>query len=400
MVSECSPADNTGRAAALMVFGFLQGFQAWEVRERSIESWWQVFSISESFSAFEFSVVFGQSFKDLSTKVDDVETELRGAEHHPAKRPRKVAQHWCKNAQEMIESMQRLEEEVNGLGQWMFVSHALLGKHVEEKIQEVVELQEQHNFPCGVLIDALPTSEEFIPTARFFRGSETITARNKGKYLMDDEITMSKGSCNHLARSDYIHTSISAIIPEASITATIIGTFISTCNHITTIIITSHLSVVKAKLGASRSGILVDIQFDSTFQSVGDQDASLNGQLGQIVRNGTKFASRDIDSKLQQLGASWPTSYDGADTFLANTTSSIVTGIIGNSWTSPSPSRRHNLGIFRHIGGMRGACGVQTWCGSITCIPSLNDGRDHSTSLGEVNAGAGLNDCPKHTTNM
>ncbi|GMP98567.1 hypothetical protein CsSME_00046400 [Camellia sinensis var. sinensis] len=129
-----------------------------------------------------------RKINDLSPKVDDVETELRGAEHHPAKRPRKVAQHWCKNVQEMIESMQRLEEEVDGLGQWMFVSHALLGKHVEEKIQEVVELQEQHNFPCGVLIDALPTSEEFIPTGRFFRGSETVTARNKGKYLMDDEV--------------------------------------------------------------------------------------------------------------------------------------------------------------------------------------------------------------------
>ncbi|KAI7992635.1 hypothetical protein LOK49_LG12G01988 [Camellia lanceoleosa] len=133
----------------------------------------------------------------------------------------------------------------------MFVSRALLGKHVDEKIQEVVELQEQHNFPYGVLIDAPPTSEEFIPTSRFFRGSETITARNKGKYLMDDElsngnhqrwqpltsvtnqyrqppplnsskvvttvvcpcptspITMSKGSCNHLAHSDYTHTSTS-----------------------------------------------------------------------------------------------------------------------------------------------------------------------------------------------
>ncbi|THF99157.1 hypothetical protein TEA_010608 [Camellia sinensis var. sinensis] len=128
-----------------------------------------------------------RKIKDLSTKVDDVETELRGAEHHPAKRPRKVAQHWCKNVQDMIESMQRLEEEVDGLGQWMFVSRALLGKHVEEKIQDVVELQEQHNFPRGVLIDAPPTSEQFIPTARFFRGSETITARNKGQYLMDDE---------------------------------------------------------------------------------------------------------------------------------------------------------------------------------------------------------------------
>lgn len=192
-----------------------------------------------------------RKIKDLSTKVDDVETELRGAEHHPAKRPRKVAQHWCKNAQEIIESMQRLEEEIDGLGQWMFVSRALLGKHVEERIQEVVELQEQHNFPCGVLIDAPTTSEEFIPTARFFCGNETITARNNGKYLMDDElsngnhqrwqplasvtnqyrqppplnsskvvttivcpcptspITMSKGSCNHLAHSDYTHTSTS-----------------------------------------------------------------------------------------------------------------------------------------------------------------------------------------------
>ncbi|KAI8028541.1 hypothetical protein LOK49_LG02G03211 [Camellia lanceoleosa] len=125
----------------------------------------------------------------LSATVDDLETEFRLAEYHPAKRPRKEAQHWRRNAREIIESISRLEEKVDRVGQWMFVSRLLLGKEVEEKIQEVVELQEQHNFPRGVLIDAPPTSEQFIPIARFFCGGETVTARNKGKYLMDDELS-------------------------------------------------------------------------------------------------------------------------------------------------------------------------------------------------------------------
>ncbi|CAL5379275.1 unnamed protein product [Camellia sinensis] len=86
------------------------------------------------------------------------------------------------------------------------------------------------------------------------------------------------------------------------------------------------------------TGARMDIQFDSTFQPVGDQDASLNGQLGQIVRNGTKFPSHMTH---------------------------FSTGIIGNSLTSPSPSRRHNLGIFKHMGEMRlrVQCTDMVWAG-------------------------------------
>ncbi|KAI7991472.1 hypothetical protein LOK49_LG12G01995 [Camellia lanceoleosa] len=76
----------------------------------------------------------------------------------------------------------------------------------------------------------------------------------------------------------------------------------------------------------------------------------------------------------------------------------------GYNWQlfdEPESLQVTQLGYFQtYGGGCASACGVQTWCGPITCIPSLNDGRDHSTSLGEVNAGAGLNDCPKHTTNV
>ncbi|CAL5329480.1 unnamed protein product [Camellia sinensis] len=233
----------------------------------------------------------------LSATVDDLETEFRLAEYHPAKRPRKEAQHWRRNAREIIESISRLKEKVDRVGQWMFVSRLLLGKEVEEKIQEVVELQEQHNFPRGVLIDAPPTSEQFIPTARFFCGSETITARNKGKYLMDDEITMSKESCNHLARSDYTHTSTSqpssqkprSRPPLLAHSSSLATTSLPSSSHPTSGLATSNSTLTRCGQGYVRgikewnTGARMGIQFDSTFQPVGDQDASLNGQLEQEI---------------------------------------------------------------------------------------------------------------------
>ncbi|XP_028115395.1 uncharacterized protein LOC114313236 isoform X1 [Camellia sinensis] len=324
-----------------------------------------------------------RKIKDLSTKVDDVETELRGAEHHPAKRPRKVAQHWCKNVQDMIESMQRLEEEVDGLGQWMFVSRALLGKHVEEKIQDVVELQEQHNFPRGVLIDAPPTSEQFIPTARFFRGSETITARNKGQYLMDDELSNgnhqcwqplasitnqyrqpcpnSPGSCNHVARSDYTHTSTSqplsqnprsqppSLAPSSSLTTT----SLPSSSHPTSVLATFNSTLTSQGnvrgIKEWNTGARMDIQFDSTFHPVGDQDASLNGQLGQIVRNGTKFPSHMEIST--QNSCNWE--LRGPPLTMGQTHFSQVQqdGYNWQLFDKPESLQATQLGYFRTYGG-------------------------------------------------
>ncbi|CAL5329475.1 unnamed protein product [Camellia sinensis] len=110
----------------------------------------------------------------------------------------------------------------------------------------------------------------------------------------------------------------------------------------------------------------MDIQFDSTFQPVGDQDASLNGQLGQIVCNGTKFPSH-MDGYNWQL------------------------------FDKPESLQATQLGYFQTYGGDAPQSAMYRhgvgWCGPITCIPSLNDGRDHSTSLGEVNAGACLKIC-------
>ncbi|XP_028083311.1 uncharacterized protein LOC114284577 [Camellia sinensis] len=342
----------------------------------------------------------------LSATVDDLETEFRLAEYHPAKRPRKEAQHWRRNAREIIESISRLEEKVDRVGQWMFVSRLLLGKEVEEKIQEVVELQEQHNFPRGVLIDAPPTSEQFIPTARFFCGSETITARNKGKYLMDDElsngnhqrwqpptpvtnqyqqppplntskvattavrpcptspITMSKESCNHLARSDYTHTSTSqpssqkprSRPPLLAPSSSLATTSLPSSSHPTSGLATSNSTLTRCGQGYVRgikewnTGARMGIQFDSTFQPVGDQDASLNGQLGQVVRNGTKFPSHmEI---LTQNSCNWE--LRGPPLTVGQTHFSQIQHQDGYNWQlfdEPESLQATQLGFWMHLSG-------------------------------------------------
>ncbi|KAL7236169.1 hypothetical protein ACSBR1_019437 [Camellia fascicularis] len=159
----------------------------------------------------------------LSATVDDLETELAGC--HPAKIPRKEAQHWRSDAQEMIESISRLEEKVDRVGQWMFASRILLGKEVKEKIQEVVELQEQYNFPRGVLIDVSPTFEQFMAAARFFRGSETIPTRNKRKYLMDDELS----NVNHRRWQPCTSVNNQYLLPPPLNTCKVITTTVRPC---------------------------------------------------------------------------------------------------------------------------------------------------------------------------
>ncbi|CAL5379287.1 unnamed protein product [Camellia sinensis] len=158
-------------------------------------------------------------------------------------------------------------------------------------------------------------------------------------------ITMSKESYNRLAHSDYTHTSTSQpssqkprsqpplLAPSSSLATTSLPS-----SHPTSGLATSNSTLTRCGQGYARAikewniGARMDIQFDSTFQSVGDQDASLNGQLGQIVHNG------DIDLKLLQLGALWPTSYDGD----------------GYNWQlfdEPESLQATELGYFQTYGG-------------------------------------------------
>ncbi|GMP38712.1 hypothetical protein CsSME_00009860 [Camellia sinensis var. sinensis] len=179
---------------------------------------------------------------------------------------------------------------------------------------------------------------------------------------------MSKESCNHLARSDYTHTSTSqpssqkprSRPPLLAPSSSLATTSLPSSSHPTSGLATSNSTLTRCGQGYVRgikewnTGARMGIQFDSTFQPVGDQDASLNGQLEQVVRNGTKFPSHmEI---LTQNSCNWelrgPPLTVG-QTHFSQIQHQVLTGIIGNSLTSLSPSRRHNLGIFRHMGGMR-----------------------------------------------
>ncbi|KAL7236184.1 hypothetical protein ACSBR1_019447 [Camellia fascicularis] len=111
---------------------------------------------------------------------------------------------------------------------------------------------------------------------------------------------MSKGSCNHVACSDYTHIS------------------------------TSQPSSQKPR----------------------SQPPSLapSSSLATSLPSSSHPTLGDIDSKLLQLGALWPTSYNGADTLLADTTSSID----GYNWQlfdKPKSLQATELGYFQTYGG-------------------------------------------------
>ncbi|THG08003.1 hypothetical protein TEA_029371 [Camellia sinensis var. sinensis] len=136
---------------------------------------------------------------------------------------------------------------------------------------------------------------------------------------------MSKESYNRLAHSDYTHTSTSQpssqkprsqpplLAPSSSLATTSLPS-----SHPTSGLATSNSTLTRCGQGYARA-----------------------------IK---EWNTGDIDLKLLQLGALWPTSYDGADTLLADTTPSID----GYNWQlfdEPESLQATELGYFQTYGG-------------------------------------------------
>ncbi|CAL5329485.1 unnamed protein product [Camellia sinensis] len=168
------------------------------------------------------------------------------------------------------------------------------------------------------------------------------------------EITMSKESYNRLAHSDYTHTSTSQ--PSSQKPRSQPPLLAPSSSLATTSLPSSHPTSGMCGQGYARAikewntGARMDIQFDSTFQPVGDQDASLNGQLGQIVRNDTKFPSH--------MEISTQNSYNwepyGPPLMMGQTPFSQIQYQDGYNWQlfdEPESLQATELGYFQTYGG-------------------------------------------------
>ncbi|KAL7206217.1 hypothetical protein ACSBR2_019012 [Camellia fascicularis] len=136
---------------------------------------------------------------------------------------------------------------------------------------------------------------------------------------------MSKGSCNHVACSDYTHISTSQ--PSSQKPRSQPPSLAPSSSLATSLPSSSHPTLGLA-----------------TFNSTLTRCSQGN------VRGIKEWNTGDIDSKLLQLGALWPTSYDGTDTLLADTTSSID----GYNWQlfdKPESLQATELGYFQTYGG-------------------------------------------------
>ncbi|GMP38708.1 hypothetical protein CsSME_00009856 [Camellia sinensis var. sinensis] len=175
---------------------------------------------------------------------------------------------------------------------------------------------------------------------------------------------MSKESCYHLARSDYTHISTSQPAsqkprsqpPLLAPSSSLATTSLPSSSHSTSGLATSNSTLTRCGQGYVRgikewnTGARMDIQFDSTFQPVGDQDASLNGQLGQIVRNGTKFPSHMEIST--QNSCNWELC--GPPLTMGQTHFSQIQHQDGYNWQlfdEPESLQATQLGYFQTYGG-------------------------------------------------
>ncbi|KAH7834315.1 hypothetical protein Vadar_014852 [Vaccinium darrowii] len=123
----------------------------------------------------------------LSAQENDINDQIRSAEHRPWKKLKTEVEVWLKDKQLMENDVQNLEREV--VGERSIFSRARLGKRVIKKIQEVEKLQEKGRAFDGLLVDDFPTRGLLMPPTKDF--VESTKARNVERVwecLMNEDI--------------------------------------------------------------------------------------------------------------------------------------------------------------------------------------------------------------------
>ncbi|XP_058073183.1 probable disease resistance protein At1g52660 [Magnolia sinica] len=101
----------------------------------------------------------------LKCVESDVKEKLNSAEVLYGKEPKREVNLWLKNVQEIVEEAIQIEEDFKGQGTQFLLLRGDLGKLVEKKIRQAVELKKNSRFFNGLFADILPDSGR-IPTRR------------------------------------------------------------------------------------------------------------------------------------------------------------------------------------------------------------------------------------------
>ncbi|ESR65190.1 hypothetical protein CICLE_v10007349mg [Citrus x clementina] len=120
--------------------------------------------------------------EDLNCRKEDVELRL-SAECHSGKTPKKEVEKWLKKAEKVSNEAQSLEDKA---GKCRYVSRACLGKLIDEKSKELIEVYDQGSFPTSLVID--PPSNvgsnvgQLIPTQELV-GEATVKEKVRGHLM-------------------------------------------------------------------------------------------------------------------------------------------------------------------------------------------------------------------------
>ncbi|KAK2639164.1 hypothetical protein Ddye_026959 [Dipteronia dyeriana] len=115
---------------------------------------------------------------ELQSRKEDIELRLN-VELQLGKKPRKEVENWLEKAGKAISESQAIEDRVRKVN---YLSRASVGREIDGKIQEMIEVHNQGSFPNSLVIAAPSDSVVTLPTPELV-GETTVKEKNWA-YLM------------------------------------------------------------------------------------------------------------------------------------------------------------------------------------------------------------------------
>ena len=119
---------------------------------------------------------------ELQSRKEDIELRLT-VELQLGKKPRKEVENWLKKAGKAIRESQDIEDRVSKVN---YLCLASIGREIDGKIQEMIEVHNQGSFPNSLVIDAPSNSVMTLPTPELV--GETTVKEKIWAYLMGDSV--------------------------------------------------------------------------------------------------------------------------------------------------------------------------------------------------------------------
>ncbi|KAK1583784.1 hypothetical protein Q3G72_026895 [Acer saccharum] len=121
---------------------------------------------------------------ELQSRKEDIDLRL-SVELQLGKKPRKEVENWLKKAGKAISEAQDIEDRVSKVN---CLSRASVGREIDGKIQEMIEVHNQGSFPNSLVIDAPSNRVMTLPWPTPELVGETTVKEKIWAYLMDDSV--------------------------------------------------------------------------------------------------------------------------------------------------------------------------------------------------------------------